>query len=61
MNTVGKLDGAAKIAGIGGSTVDCLEAQTDEYWKQVIDINLSGTMYSIREEFKHLKNGGCLI
>lgn len=57
----GKLDGAANIAGIGGSTVDRLEAQTDEDWKQVIDINLSGTMYSMREELKHLSNGGSIV
>lgn len=61
VNTVGKLDGAARFAGIGGSTVDHVEAQFDEYWKQVIDINLSGTMYSIQEELDHLNNGVCLI
>lgn len=61
VKTFGKLDGAANIAGIGGSMVDRLEAQTDEDWKQVIDINLSGTMYSMREEFKHLSNGGSIV
>lgn len=61
VKTFGKLDGAANIAGIGGSTVDRLEAQTDEDWKQVIDINLSGTMYSMREELKHLSNGGSIV
>lgn len=61
VKTFGKLDGAANIAGISGSTVDRLEAQTDEDWKQVIDINLSGTMYSMREELGHLKDGGSIV
>lgn len=61
VKTFGRLDGAANIAGIGGSTVDRLEAQTDEDWKKVIDINLSGTMYSMREELKHLSNGGSIV
>lgn len=59
--TFGRLDGAANIAGISGSTVDRLEAQADEDWKQVIDINLSGTMYSMREELRHLKDGGSIV
>lgn len=61
VKTFGKLDGAANIAGIGGSTMDRLEAQTDEDWKQVIDINLSGTMYSMREELRHLNDGGSIV
>lgn len=61
VKTFGKLDGAANIAGISGSMVDRLEAQTDGDWKQVIDINLSGTMYSMREELKHLTNGGSIV
>jgi NAD(P)-dependent dehydrogenase (short-subunit alcohol dehydrogenase family) len=61
VKTLGKLDGAANIAGISGSMVDRLEAQTDEDWKLVIDINLSGTMYSMREEIKHLKDGGSIV
>lgn len=61
VKTFGKLDGAANIAEISSSMVDRLEAQTDEDWKQVIDINLSGTMYSMREELKHLTNGGSIV
>lgn len=61
VKTFGKLDGAANIAGISGWTVGRLEAQTDEDWKQVIDINLSGTMYSMREELRHLKDGGSIV
>lgn len=38
-----------------------LEAQTDEDWKQVIDINLSGTIYSMREELKHLNDEGSIV
>lgn len=59
--TFGRLDGAANIAGISGSTVDRLEAQTDQDWNQVIEINLSGTMYSMREELRHLKDGGSIV
>ncbi|KAJ0384028.1 hypothetical protein COL922a_009258 [Colletotrichum nupharicola] len=57
----GKLDGAANIAGTGGSTVDRLEAQTDKDWNLVLGINLSGTMYSMREELKHLTDGGSIV
>lgn len=61
VKTFGKLDGAANIAGIGGSTVDRIEAQTDEDWKLVIDINLAGTMYSMREELGHMNDGGSIV
>ncbi|KAF4870263.1 3-oxoacyl-[acyl-carrier-protein] reductase FabG [Colletotrichum siamense] len=57
----GRLDGAANIAGTGGSTGDRLEAQTDKDWNLVLSINLSGTMYSMREELKHLTDGGSIV
>ncbi|KAF6792637.1 3-oxoacyl-(acyl-carrier-protein) reductase [Colletotrichum sojae] len=57
----GKLDGAANIAGTGGSTAVPLEAQADKDWDLVIGINMTGTMYSMREELKHLTDGGSIV
>lgn len=57
----GKLDGAANIAGTGGPTRDPLEAQDDKEWNSVIDVNISGTMYSMREELKYLTDGGSIV
>ncbi|KAF6826109.1 3-oxoacyl-(acyl-carrier-protein) reductase [Colletotrichum plurivorum] len=57
----GKLDGAANIAGTGGSTAVPLEAQTDKDWDLVIGINMTGTMYSMREELNHLTDGGSIV
>ncbi|TDZ19121.1 3-oxoacyl-[acyl-carrier-protein] reductase FabG [Colletotrichum orbiculare MAFF 240422] len=63
-NTVlqfGHLDGAANIAGTGGTTLTRLEDQTDEDWNLVIDVNLSGTMFCMREQLKHLSDGGSIV
>ncbi|OLN83397.1 Levodione reductase 2 [Colletotrichum chlorophyti] len=57
----GRLDGAANIAGIAGSNKKTLDLQTDADWKSVLDVNLLGTMYCLREELKYLKNGGSIV
>ncbi|KAL0935570.1 Levodione reductase 2 [Colletotrichum truncatum] len=57
----GPLDGAANIAGIAGITKESFCLQTDADWKSVLDVNLLGTMYSLREELKHLKDGGSIV
>lgn len=57
----GKLDGAANIAGTGGPTMVPLESQDDKEWDLVIGVNMSGTMYSMREELKHLADGGSIV
>ncbi|KAI9148977.1 3-oxoacyl-acyl-carrier- reductase [Paramyrothecium foliicola] len=58
----GKLDGAANIAGTGGSREPIyLDAQTDDGWNFVLDINLSGTMYCLREELRALSEGGSIV
>ncbi len=49
----GKVDIIVNNAGVGalGGTVDV----TDEDWKKVIDVNLSGTMYGMRAAAKAMK------
>ncbi|KAF9869268.1 3-oxoacyl-(acyl-carrier-protein) reductase [Colletotrichum karsti] len=57
----GRIDGAANIAGIGGSSQTRLEEETDAEWQGVLDINLSGTMYCMREELRHIVDGGSIV
>ncbi|KAJ4156439.1 hypothetical protein NW754_008070 [Fusarium falciforme] len=59
---LGKLDGAANIAGTGGSEEPVpLDAQTDDGWNFVLNINLAGTMYCLREELRVISEGGSIV
>nr|XP_036574446.1 Levodione reductase 2 [Colletotrichum truncatum]KAF6780881.1 Levodione reductase 2 [Colletotrichum truncatum] len=57
----GRLDGAANIAGTGQSYQTRLAEETDQHWNKILDINLSGTMFCLREELKHLEEGGSIV
>ncbi|KAK6221210.1 ABA4 protein, partial [Colletotrichum tabaci] len=59
----GKLDGAANIAGTAGREQqgDPVDAQTDIDWNFVLDVNLTGTMYCLREELQVLSEGGSIV
>ncbi|KAM5350983.1 hypothetical protein ACJ41O_003706 [Fusarium nematophilum] len=58
----GRLDGAANIAGTGGPPGQGdLATQSDDVWRQILDINLSGVMYSMREELRVLSEGGAIV
>ncbi|KXH44275.1 3-oxoacyl-(acyl-carrier-protein) reductase [Colletotrichum simmondsii] len=59
--TFGRLDGAANIAGTGASSPVPLEAQSDQEWEFLLGINLSGTMFCLREELKHISDGGSIV
>ncbi|EXF79537.1 3-oxoacyl-(acyl-carrier-protein) reductase [Colletotrichum fioriniae PJ7] len=59
--TFGRLDGAANIAGTGASSQVPLEAQSDQEWEFLLGINLSGTMFCLREELKHISDGGSIV
>lgn len=57
----GRLDGAANIAGIARTNGLNLEAQEDATWDKVLNVNLTGTMYCLREEVKHIAEGGSIV
>ncbi|GKT41308.1 levodione reductase [Colletotrichum spaethianum] len=58
----GKLDGAANIAGtLGLAETAPLAEQSDEGWNMILDVNLSGTMYCLREELQVLTEGGSIV
>lgn len=59
----GRLDGAANIAGVMGKqhmsgSVAELE---DEEWDRIISVNLTGCMYCLRAELKHVVDGGSIV
>jgi NAD(P)-dependent dehydrogenase (short-subunit alcohol dehydrogenase family) len=60
----GRLDLLFNNAGIGAPPVP-LEELTDEQWKAVVDVNLSGAFYCTREAFRLMKSqqprGGRII
>ncbi|KXH61455.1 3-oxoacyl-(acyl-carrier-protein) reductase [Colletotrichum salicis] len=59
--TFGRLNGAANIAGTAVSSQVPLEAQSDEEWEFLLGIDLSGTMFCLREELKHISDGGPIV
>ncbi|KAF2665806.1 3-oxoacyl-reductase [Microthyrium microscopicum] len=60
VETFGRLDGAANIAGVFKGTNE-LENETDENWNFILGINLTGLMYSVRAQVPHLKAGGSIV
>jgi NAD(P)-dependent dehydrogenase (short-subunit alcohol dehydrogenase family) len=58
------LDGAVNNASTLGrcSAYDSRVINLDEDdWNNIITVNLTGTMRCIKEELKHLKNGGSIL
>lgn len=59
----GRLDGAANIAGViaphrlSGPVGDIL----DEEWDRIIGINLTGCMYCLRAQLRHIVDGGSIV
>lgn len=62
--TFGRLDLLFNNAGLGAPPVP-LEDLTDEQWRRVVDVNLTGTFFCIREAFRLMKGqtpqGGRII
>ncbi len=62
--TFGRLDLLFNNAGIGAPPIP-LEDLTDEQWRRVVDVNLTGTFFCIREAFRLMKGqaprGGRII
>ncbi|KZL79300.1 3-oxoacyl-(acyl-carrier-protein) reductase [Colletotrichum incanum] len=62
IETFGRLDGAANIAGTSGLRETApLGAQSDEGCNLILDVNLSGIMYCLREELQVLSEGGSIV
>ncbi|CAG9993036.1 unnamed protein product [Clonostachys byssicola] len=57
---LGKLDGAANIAGIISFETP-LSQETDESWQRILDVNLSGTFYSLRAQLRNMNSGGSIV
>lgn len=59
----GQLDGAANIAGVFTSQqgVGSVAELEDEEWDRIIGVNLTGCMYCLRAELKHMVNGGSIV
>lgn len=59
----GRLDGAANIAGVIGRhhAVHAVSELEDEDWDKIIAVNLTGCMYSMRAEIRHVQDGGSIV
>ncbi|KAK0390514.1 hypothetical protein NLU13_0018 [Sarocladium strictum] len=59
----GRLDGAANIAGVIGPqhSVGSAADLEDEEWDRLIRVNLTGCMYSLRAELRHMVDGGSIV
>merc|ERR1712232_375677 len=51
--TYGRLDAVFANAGVAGSAA--IDEMSDEYWDHVMDTNLKGVFYTVRESVKLLK------
>lgn len=63
MTKYGRLDGAVNAAGIigkdhGKAAVADLD---DDEWDKIIAVNLTGCMYSMRAELRHVSPGGSIV
>lgn len=63
VDTHGRLDGAANCAGIIGNIHGICEIadMEDEAWDQIIGVNLTGMMYSLRAELRVISDFGSIV
>lgn len=59
----GRLDGAANIAGVIGKhhAIHAVSELEDEDWDKIIAVNLTGCMYCLRAEIRHIQDGGSIV
>lgn len=59
----GRLDGAANIAGVIGKhhAIHAVSELEDEDWDKIISVNLTGCMYCLRAEIRHVQDGGSIV
>jgi NAD(P)-dependent dehydrogenase (short-subunit alcohol dehydrogenase family) len=62
-NTFHRLDGAANIAGVIGKDhgIKAVADLDDDEWDAIIAVNLTGMMYCLRAELKHIADGGAIV
>lgn len=64
VKTLGKLDGAANVAGVlaPGHHINRIYEETDKNWAFVVDVNLTGMLYSVRAEINAMNpEGGAIV
>lgn len=63
MKAYGRLDGAANIAGVTGKDhgLKPVKDLDDNEWDRIIGVNLTGTMYCMREELKVIQPKGSIV
>lgn len=63
VQTFGNLDGAANLAGIipKNINIDRVEDLDNGSWGRVLDVNLTGVMYCLRAELRHMNHGGSIV
>ena len=63
VETYGKLDGAANLAGVLPRTfhTGTVERQVTEDWNFVISVNLTGMMYCMRAQLQHMNDYGSVV
>ncbi|KAK2608855.1 Short-chain dehydrogenase/reductase aba4 [Conoideocrella luteorostrata] len=59
----GRLDGAANVAGVIGKAhgIASVAELEDEEWDKIIGVNLTGTMYCLRAQLRHIVDGGSIV
>ncbi|KAH8677762.1 3-alpha--hydroxysteroid dehydrogenase [Xylariales sp. PMI_506] len=59
----GRLDGAANAAGIIGKNhgVTPVSELDDDEWDKIIAVNLTGVMYCMRAQLRHVVRGGSIV
>ena len=58
----GKLHGAANVAGIFAEFAPAsVQVMDDEVWHRILDVNLNGVFYCMRDELRRLEKGGSIV
>lgn len=59
----GRLDGAANVAGVIGKVhgTTAVADMDDDEWDRIIAVNLTGTMYCMRAQLRHIVDGGSIV
>jgi NAD(P)-dependent dehydrogenase (short-subunit alcohol dehydrogenase family) len=58
---LGKLDGAANLAGVHTGKGKVLAEETDENWDFIFDVNAKGVFKCMRSELNHMAEGGSIV